>query len=116
MSTLITALCWCGQDLPHGLTATMLYHAGRGERVVVPSFLLRDAVAVIKDHHSARAALTAAVKDMASMAEGGAARAHLDSAGIMQDHSGIYRECKAPWCVRNQERIAAARLIAGEGT
>ena len=103
MSTLTATLCWCGQDLPHGLTATMLYHAGRGERVVVPSFLLRDAVAVIEDHHSARAALAAAVVALAD-----------DCICLIGD--GLHMIDCAVSRADVADAIASARLIAGEGT
>jgi hypothetical protein len=42
------------------------------------------------------------------MALNGAAGQHLNGAGIMQDppHDGKFAECRAPWCVRNQGRLA----------
>ena len=55
--------------------------------------------------------LRAALEDMIKMALNGAAHAHLDGAGIMQDppHGpGIFAECQAPWCVRNRARLDAA--------
>lgn len=58
------------------------------------------------------AALESALRDMISLATHGAARDHLDQAGILQDppHGwGKYGDCEAPWCVRHQARIAAAR-------
>lgn len=60
-----------------------------------------------------------ALGDMVGLAEGGAARAHLDQAGVMQDPQhgwGRYGECKAPWCVRNQKRIAVARAALAQPT
>jgi len=58
-------------------------------------------------------ALAGALREMVRLAASGAARAHLDDAGIMQDppHSGKFAECAAPWCVRNQTSLAAARHI-----
>ena len=68
--------------------------------------------AVIGSERSDNEALVAALEDMIGLATHGAARDHLDQAGVMQDppHGwGKYAECEAPWCVRNQKRIAAAR-------
>ena len=50
-----------------------------------------------------------ALADIIGLAKSGAARAHLDGAGVMQDppHSGRFAECEAPWCVRNQRILAA---------
>ena len=55
--------------------------------------------------------LREALEDMIGLASGGAARAHLDQAGVMQDppHGcGTFAECPAPWCVRNRRRLAGA--------
>ena len=57
-------------------------------------------------------ALREALADMTSLATDGAARQHLDQSGILQDppHGmGRFVECEAPWCVRNQQRLARAR-------
>ena len=94
----------------------MLYHAGRGERVVVPSFLLRDAVAVIEDHHSARAALAAAVVTLADGTH------DLDDCSVCASHhdrieqSYINGRMLLRWEEKHANTITAARLIAGEGT
>ena len=54
------------------------------------------------------AALREALAPARGMALSGAAYAHLESAGIMQDppHDGKFAECRAPWCVRNQGKLA----------
>lgn len=49
-------ICYCGLMLPHGFTGALLHHASRGEKVMVPSGLLRDAVAVIEHDRIALAA------------------------------------------------------------
>ena len=56
---------------------------------------------------------------MMALAMSSAIRAHLDGAGIMQDppHGpGKYIDCRAPWCVRNQDAIAAARALLPKAT
>ncbi len=61
----------------------------------------------------------AALEQMMALALSGAARAHLDGAGIMQDppHGmGRYADCLAPWCVRNRDAIAAARALLLEAS
>ena len=62
----------------------------------------------------AREPLRKALADMVSLATSGSARAHFEGAGIMQDPphgDGRFVECGAPWCVNNQERLAAARKL-----
>jgi multidrug resistance efflux pump len=58
-------------------------------------------------------ALAGSLRETVRLAASGSARAHFDDAGIMQNppHSGKFAECAAPWCVRNQTSLAAARHI-----
>jgi multidrug efflux pump subunit AcrA (membrane-fusion protein) len=58
---------------------------------------------------SQRDALREALQTARGAALGGMARQHLDRSGILNDppHGwGKFAECEAPWCVRNQTKLA----------
>jgi hypothetical protein len=56
-----------------------------------------------------QAPLIEALREMRGAALGGMARQHLDRSGIFNDppHGiGKFAECEAPWCKRNQDKLA----------
>ena len=87
-----------------------------GSPFPIASWQLKERIAAIEaearerltEMDTANAALRGALAPARGMALSGAAYAHLESAGIMQDppHDGKFAECRAPWCVRNQGKLA----------
>jgi hypothetical protein len=69
-------------------------------------------VSIIRERQPAVASLATlreALGETISSARGGMAKQHLDQAGVMNDppHGwGKFSECEAPWCKRNQEKLA----------